>query len=577
MYDQIIAGGIFIGLLGALVGTRWSPAALFGVAMLGCYLLGLVGTDEVLAKASNPGVVTLCVLLLVSQGLEKLDWVKGLAGRLICPNYALSLLRLYGFAALSSAVVNNTAVVATLASRVRGNGYHPASKLLLPLSYAAILGGTTTLIGTSTNLVLSSFVEDATGQGLAFFDFFIIGAAVSVLGFFCLWFAARFLPANDEADELNIAEYLVEAEVVHGSSLIGKSVEQNGLRDLRGLFLVEIVRGVRLIAPVTPQEVLQAGDKLIFSGDIGRLSALERFDGLKLFALSEGLLKGNLTEVIVMPGATLVGQSIKGAGFRALFDAAVVGLRRGGSPLSGKLGDIVLQPGDSLILATGPDFYTRKNLHKNFAVLGQQSGSRISRLENVFISFGLLAAIALASAGVVSLLKGLAVILAGMLALGTLRGSELRRRFPFDLILIVVSALVLAQALANTGLADLLSGVLAAYLPGINPHLAIAGLFLATWALTELMTNTAAAAMIFPVAFGLAQGFGLDPMPFVMAVAYGASASFLTPYGYTTNLLVQNLGGYRLRDYVRFGLLLTLVYAATVIFLIPMVFPFLVG
>ena len=574
MIDQLLISGLFLWLLYSLIFTDWAASWVFVSAMLAAYFLGLVDTAEVLHKASNSGLVTLLLLLLVSVGLEKLSWLNRLSGALITPSYNASLLRLGAVTAVFSAFVNNTAVVATLAHTVRSNKHHPASRLLIPLSYAANLGGTMTLIGTSTNLIVSSFLEDATGQGLAFFDFFKIGATVTVAGLVVLLLSSRLLPAV-ATEQIDVNEYLIEAEVSADSSLIGKSIAANGLRDLEDLFLVEVVRGQHLISPVAPQEYIEAGDKLIFSGDIKQLGILASFDGLITFALEEGLLRENMVEVIVMPNAAIEGKTIKDSGFRSLFDAAVVGMRRGGKRLSGKLGNITLQAGDNLMLAVGSDFNDRKNLDKNFAVIDEAVGGvTVSPVQNYFMTFGLLSVVALASLEILPLIKGLAFLLAGMLALGVVGSSELRRRFPFELWLIIASALTLSQALNNSGLVAIIADTLHDNLESFGPYVALAGIYLGTLLLTELMTNNAAAALAFPIAFGLAESYGLNYMPFVMAVAFGASASFLTPYGYTTNLMVQNLGGYTLRDYFRTGLPLSIVYSVLVIFLLPYVFPF---
>ena len=401
-----------------------------------------------------------------------------------------------------------------------------------------------------------------------------MGASVTVLGLVVILLSARLLPASQD-DSTDINEYLIEAEVATDSPLVGKSIMENRLRDMDDLFLVEIVRDDYLISPVAPHEYIEAGDKLIFSGDIKHLNALERFNGLQLFAVEEGLLRENMMEVIVMPNASIEGKTVKGSGFRSLFDAAVVGMRRGGKRLSGKLGNITIQAGDSMMLAVGPDFNERKNLDKNFVVVDDSvGGAKTTPIQNYLVTATLLVVIALATTGAVPLIKGMAFLLVSMLVLGVVRGSELRRRFPFELWLIIASALTLSQALTNAGLVEILANFLHDHLAPLGPYAALAGIYFGTLLLTETMTNNAAAALVFPIAFGLAESYGLSYMPFVMTVAFGASASFLTPYGYTTNLMVQNLGRYELKDYFRAGLPLSIVYSAVVIVLLPLVFPF---
>ena len=565
---------VLAALVAGLASGRVASVKLFALALAALHFGGIIPAEVVLNKATNMGLITLLVLIMASIGLERLALLSSLANRLLHPSLTFSILRLGFVTALSSAFVNNTAVVATLAGAVQRNALHRPSKLLIVLSYAAIMGGTMTLIGTSTNLIVNSFLIDAGYRGFAFFDFLPVGGFAAIAGLLTLVIFARNLPSNTAHDK-PITDYLVEAEVSPGSKLIGHTVAENDLRDLDGLFLVEIARDGRLITPVTPSEVLLESDKLIFSGDVGRIHALDRFDGLKLFAMEEGLLRSNLTEVIVLPGATVEGRSIKTSGFRSLFDAAVVGVSRGGLPLSGKLGDTILKAGDSLMLAVGPDFRRRNNLRRNFVVIDSEIDSgRASVAQSYGMLFGLCLVVFAAALEWISLLSGFAFLLGMMLLTGSVSGQDLRRRFPFDIWLIITSALCVSQAVADTGLIEEGIRVLSASAGGIEPWVALAAIYITTLLMTELMTNTAAAALAFPLAASVAQSMGADIMPFAAAVAFGASASFLTPFGYTTNLMVQNMGGYRLNDYVRMGLPVSLAYSTIAIILIPRVFPF---
>lgn len=535
--------------------------------------MGLIETSALLEKAGNEGVITLVLLMLVSVGLEKLPWLNVIASRLITPSLGSAVLRLSAVTAVFSAFVNNTAVVATLAGTVRKNRFHPASQLLLPLSYAAILGGTLTLIGTSTNLIVSSFLQDVTGEAIPFFAFLPVALPAAGAGIAMMVIFRRRFPDRGR-EGLQMDDYLIEAEVLADSKLVGRSIQDNGLRDLGELFLVEIVRGDELMSPVAPTQKIEAGDKLIFSGDVTRVGTLERFHGLKLYAVEEGLLRANMTEVVVMPNASIAGQTIKGSQFRARFDAAVVGLKRDGERLSGKLGSITLQAGDSLMLAVGPDFHQRMNLRKNFLVVDSAIDSASLPLGmSVYLTVTFAGAIGLSALGWLSLVKGLAFVLASMLVLGVVSGGDLRRRFPFEMWLIISSALAVSQAMADTGIVASFVSSIGPLLGDASPWWALLAVYVLTLALTELMTNNAAAALMFPLAYAFAVSTGADPMAFVMAVAFGASASFLTPFGYTTNLMVQNLGGYRRGDYLRAGLPVSLVYSAVVLTLLPIAFP----
>ena len=565
LMDTFYAGAILTALLVGLVFSRLSATVLFLMAAIGCLIAGLIEPDAFWAKATNEGLVTLMLLMLCAVALERLPWLGLLSRRIDSPNRYLAVARITAVAASTSAFLNNTAIVAALAQVLRRSRYHLPSQLLLPLSYAAILGGTLTLIGTSTNLIVSSFLADRRGNGLAFFDFlWVAGPVVLVVGLLLVVLSSR-LPKRVVAEEEQ-GEYVLEAVVEREGGLVGRTVRDAGLRELETLYLSEIIRGSQVITAVTPGEVLQGGDRLNFVGDIKDASRLTQISGLTTFASEEGLMQPSLTEVIVAPGSILNGRTPKELGFRARFDAAIVGLQRDGETVSGKLGRTALRPGDLLVLATGEDFAQRKNLGRNFYLLSDDLDVRLLDSKQGFlVTLALGAVIAMAATGSLSLSVGLLGLLMGLWLTGLVSVDDLRRRFPFDIWILVASALVLAQSLVDSQLISTFMSLVLPVMMDQTPLIGLVVVFLLTLMLTELVTNNAAAALMFPIGYGLAESLGVDVMPFVLAVAFAASGSFLTPYGYATNLIVQNIGGYTRGDYLRFGLPISVAYSVGIL------------
>ncbi len=571
--DVALYAVIIIALFAGLVFTHIRPAPLFFTALLMCYVLGYLDTPELLHNFTNTGLVALVLLMLVSMALERTSILQRLAKSIISPSLPKSIVKVSVVTATASAFLNNTAVVAALVGPLTRNKYHAPSKLLIPLSYAAILGGTTTLVGTSTNLIVNSFAQESAGLSLSMFSFLPIGLAVTLVGIVVLLLSYKILP-NYERSAGEHKNYLLEAKVNEDSPLVGKTIEKNGLRDLDDLFLVEIVRDKRLITPVRPENKVRAGDKLIFTGNVQSISALQRIPGLTLFADSNGLLSSNLQEVIVTHTSTLVGRTLKSTGFRAKFDAAVVAIHRNGERLSGKIGEVTIRPGDRFMLAVGRDFHNRNNLDKNFYFVSEHKVDRSYRFTSeLMLLAGFAAVITLAATNVLSLVQGLLVFVALLLATNVLDGQELKRRFPFELVIIIASALGLANAFTGSGAEAQLQAWLAQQ-SALTPLLALVIVYVLTVIMTELITNNAAAALMFPLAYGLSSSLNVELMPFAMAVAYGASAAFISPYSYQTNMIVMNAGQYRFTDFARVGVLMSAVYACVVIGLITYVFPF---
>ncbi len=570
--DTFYAGAILAALLCGLVFSRRSATVLFLMAAVACLITGLIEPNTFWAKATNEGLVTLMLLMLCAVALERLPWLGLLSRGIDSPNRYLAVARITAVAASTSAFLNNTAIVAALAQVMRRSRYHLPSQLLLPLSYAAILGGTLTLIGTSTNLIVSSFLADRRGAGLAFFDFLWVAGPVVLVVCALLVILSSRLPKRAVAQEER-SEYVLEAVVEREGGLVGMTVRDAGLRELESLYLSEIIRGGKIITVVSPGEVLQSGDRLNFVGDIKDASRLTQIKGLTTFASEQGLMQPTLTEVIVAPGSVLNGRTPKEMGFRARFDAAIVGLQRDGETVSGKLGRTSLKAGDLLVLATGEDFAQRKNLGRNFYVLSDDLDVRLmDSKQGVLVTLALIAVIAFSALGGLSLSVGLLALLVGFWLSDVVSVDDLRRRFPFDIWILVASALVLAQSLVD---AQLIGTVMSFIIPAVDnqtPLIGLALVFLLTLMLTELVTNNAAAALMFPIGYGLAESLGIDVMPFVLAVAFAASGSFLTPYGYATNLIVQNIGGYTRGDYLRFGLPISVAYSVGILFMLSLIY-----
>jgi di/tricarboxylate transporter len=571
-------GVVFAGLawlVFELMRGRRKPAMVFATVAFAFVLLDYISLPRSLAQLTNPGLVTVVVLLLLTVVLDKSRLLELAAERLVQGSYRAALLKLFLATGAASAFLNNTAVVASLLGPLRRTRQHAPSRLLLPMCYAATLGGVLTLVGTSTNLLVNSLMVGRGMPGLHIFDLFPVGillvvacAATMVMTYPWLMKAAP--PADEE-----VSDYFLEARVAPGSALAGRTVESCGLRQLAHLFLAEIVREGRVLAPVPPDETIEVGDLLVFSGDVTRLDLLLQFDGLVTHGQHYALPLDNLVEVVVSAHSTLVGRTIKQADFRSQFDAAVIAVRRGSARLRGPMAQVPLAVGDTLVLVVGQDFDKRNNLQRNFVVVSRREVQKFTdQRKGLLATVGFVAVIALAAFGVVDFLKGLLVLLGVFLLAGLAKPADLRRNMPYEVIVIVASALVISEVMIATGAANLLAGGLLAGADQWGPHAALTLVLLMTWVLTELMSNNAAAALAFPVALGVAQRLGLDPMPFVMAVLYGASCSFLTPYGYQTNLMVMSPGRYALGDYLRAGAPLAAVFLTVAVIAVPVVFPF---
>jgi len=572
--EQYGVFAILAGLIALLTLTRLSAAWVFGAVAVLTYLTDLLNVQQFAASFTDSSLLTLVLLLLVSIALEKTRLISWVGQQLNNGGLRTVLTRLWVSTSLLSSFTANTAVVASLIGAIKRSQKFAPSKLMLPMAFAATFGGTLTLIGTSTNLVVNSFLDKAGLPLLEFFTTTAVGAGVVLSGMLMMWLIADRLPVTEKTVDEADLQYFLEARLSADSVLIGKTIGEAGLRHLRKLFLAEIVRGEQNIAPVCPEDRLQQGDVLLFAGDMESVALLQEIQGLTLYG-HHSMNGQALVEAIISHSSSLNGVSLKDAKFREEFDAVVVAVKRGQERLQGGLGSIVLQTGDTLLLVPGKTFHQNSKLNKEFLLVnGVDSATRLSLRRSWGVLSAFVAVIGLSMTGELPLLKGLVLLLIGLMATGIVSLQEIRRRFPLDIVLIVGGALVLSQAMENTGVSVLLGQGLLQVFTGYHLFWALAALYFFTLILTELMSNNAAAALACPVAISLAKAFGIDPMPFIMAVLFGASASFISPWGYQTNLLVYTVGNYRLSQYVKVGLPMALAYSIAVLALIPLFFPF---
>ncbi|AXY03719.1 SLC13 family permease (plasmid) [Vibrio alfacsensis] len=574
MWEQGFVLAILFGIITCLLVTKIKPSYIFAGAAFIAFMTGMVELKTIANNFTNPSLLTLVMLILVSCALEKtllISWVsrnisEGRLGHVIA-KMSIST-------ALLSSFTNNTAVVVSMLGAIKRNQQHAPSKLLIPLSYAAIFGGTLTLIGTSTNLIINSFVEDAGLPSLTFFTPTLIGLCILVGGVLVLIPLSYLLPNYDDQGHGELP-YFLEARVEPNSNLVGRTISENKLRALRKLFLAEVVRNGVSMPSIGPDFVLQANDRLLFCGEVDSVATLQDIPGLTLFG-NQSVNGQNFIEVFVSSSASICQQTLKESRFRDRFDAAVVAIRRGHERLDGGLGNITLEPGDTLILLPGKRFESERKAHrKEFMMVSDlDAGTRLDAKTSTGVLLGFATVIALTLLGIVPIIKGLALYLIALIAFDIIHIADLKRRFPTDIVMIVGSALSIAQWMITSGLSEQMGSLFINTFNGSGVFGALVATYLMTLILTELVTNNAAAALSFPIAYSMAMGYGVDPMPFIMAVLFGASASFISPYGYQTNLLVYSVGNYKLSDYIRMGVPISIVYSILVLTLIPVFFPF---
>lgn len=586
-FDAFLTLAVIAAVLGCLALTRIAADVILMAALAFLMVSGILTPEQALAGFANPGVMTIATLYVVAAGLKETGAVRWLAHRLLGQPRHTRQAQLRVLAPVSglSAFMNNTTVVAMFIPAVQEWAQRlklPPSKLLLPLSYAAILGGTCTLIGTSTNLVVDGLLQSQKGVSLGMFDLAWVGVPVLLIGGGFLWLLADWLLPDRQGvlEQLEQArEYCVEVRVEPNGPLPGKTIAEAGLRSLAHGYLAEIERDERLMTAVPPDTELQSGDILVFIGAPECANELRRIHGLQpasgdVQKLDIANHRRCLVEVVLGPDFAGLGQTVRQSRFRSRFQAVILSISRAGRRMPGKVGDIELQMGDTLLLETTFEFVEQYRYRKDFLLVSALNDSTPPDFRKAPLALGILGGmVALSAFEIFSILEAALLAAGAMLATRCLTASRARRYVDLGVLVVIAASFSLGAAMDETGAARAIADAL--MLAGnLSPWLALAVVYLMTMLFTEMITNNAAAVLMFPVGMAVAQHLGVDFMPFAIAIMFAASASFMTPLGYQTNLMVLGPGGYRMSDYFRLGAPLSLVVGVTAVGLIPLVWGF---
>ncbi len=580
--------GVIATCLILLITTSYSVDLILLAGLSFLLITGIVTPEEALAGFSNEGVLTVAALFVVAAGLRETGSIQFITQKIMGSTHSVrgAQARIMAPVMVMSAFMNNTPIVASFIPALehwsKRTGI-PVSKVLIPLSYAAILGGTCTLIGTSTNLILNGLlIEEESVRSLGLFEPALIGIPCAIVGFIYLYvFGDKLLPSRGEPFQSfkDTREYTIEMLVPEGSQIARKTIQEAGLRNLPGLYLVEIIREDAVLPAVGPNQRLRIHDRLIFAGVVESIADLQNTQDLvpatdQLFKLDTPRKNRILIEAVVAATHPLIGRTIKDGSFRDRYNAVVIAVSRSGERLKQKVGDIVLQAGDTLLIEASNSFLKRFRNSNHYYLISPLENAPVSNFERAWLSvLILLSMVVLAGTGLLTMLQAVLLACGFMIVLKVVRYSISIEAVDWRLIIAIASSLGIGSALSTTGVASLFANSLLNFASS-NLFLLLIITYLLTWILTELITNNAAAVLVFPIALSIAQALGFNFIPFAIVIIMAASASFSTPLGYQTNLMIYGPGGYKYTDYLKIGLPLNLIIATIVLSLVSLFWDF---
>jgi len=589
-FDVLIVFAVIFFILISLYLDLIGPAFTFMVAVVALGLLGILTPGEIMAGFANVQITVIIMLLIFGDIIRQTSILEDLFDKFFkkAKSYRSFSFRMMSLVAFFSAFLNNTPLVAIMMPYINGwskrNSISP-SKLLIPLSYSAILGGCITLVGTSTNLIVNGMVLDQDIfpdlPGLEIFDFFWVGLPMAITGILYLtFFGEKLLPDREDAMtefRSQNRNYILQAQIKGNSPFIGKNIEESELQNLKGLYLVEIERQGEIISAVSHQTELKKDDMLIFAGDTETIADTINSTNSGLTFPTLGTMQHRkyteVVEIVVSHNSSLIYKTVLGANFRGKYDAAVISIHRNGERIHGKISNVKIKAGDVLLLYVGNNFYNRAASTIDFYLFSKIKTFRKSSNLQLFTLFGGLAlAILLSAVNLVPLFMSLVVLLITVQVINIISPKDIHNSIDYNLGFIIALSLALGTAMMKTGVADMIASLFINLFLPYGKVALLAGIFVVTNLMANFITNKASVAIAFPISLTMAANLGLPPQPFILVVAFAAAANFMTPIGYQTNLMVYGPGGYNFKDFFNIGIPLTIIYGIATIVILSVIY-----
>lgn len=571
-------------------------AVILAGALFLCFVTGIITPQEAISGLSNQGVVTIALLLIMVAGIQQSGALHIVSfyflSRRKKRSIPASLFRMMVPASFLSAFLNNTPIIVIFTPIIKRwaewLGY-ASSKFLIPLSYATMFGGMCTLIGTSTNLVVHGMMLDNNLGGFSMFELAKVGIPCTLAGWLYLSFVGyKILPQRKdifEAVQEDKKEYIVGMKVVSKSFLVGKTIQEAGLRDLKNTYLLEIERKGEVFGPVSPKERIQESDILYFVGVTSGILDIQDIPGLipathKMFEKDFSRIASHFVEAVVSDSSPLLGKTVKEANFRTKYSAGVIAIHRNGHRIKEKIGDIELHAGDTLLILAREEFLKNWADSRDFYLVSKIKTKEAQPLYRIYLSLTILSLMVLVVAlrdllppiggNKISMLYAASGAVCLMLLMRCVELKEAKNALDLNVLLTIVCALGIGKAFYNSGAAQTIAFFLIKLSRGFGPVGILGAIYLLTSLFAAIITNKAAVVLVFPIAYSAALQLGLNPHPFFIAIALAGSASFSTPIGYQTNLIVQGAGGYKFSDYLKVGLPLNVLFFIISLVLIPL-------